>query len=589
MSLKKKILYLSGLSIAGYITYKYVDKRKKKYLANELNKTPPLSWKPSGRSQIVSNMKNKLYDILVIGGGISGSGCALDATTRGLKVAMVEKGDFAHETSSKSTKLLHGGVRYLEKAFKSFDLSNLTLVLEALQERKFVLDSLPYIAKPIQIMLPIYNRLMIPYFLLGLKFYDYFSWNRSLGNSHYISKTETVRNFPNIDKTNLKGSIVYYDGIHDDSRSNIMIALTAAYYNADILNYCEVIELIKKNGIVVGAVCRDKIKNKVFEIHAKCVISTVGPFTDQIQQMANVGSKKLVVPSSGIHLVVPKEFGVKDMGLLDPNTADGRILFFIPWMNKTILGSTDNPCKIENEPKPKDEEIQFVLNEANKFLKAEKHITKKDVLSAWSGIRPLVRDPNYKNTKNLARNHIVYQTNENLIVLAGGKWTTYRKMAEDAVNHAVCKFGLNPIRPCITSYLKMLGSHSYSVDLFSKIERDLDLTEKEANHLANRFGDRSFLIGNYKQKHLSLRKLHKNYNFSEEEVNYSIDYEMACKPADVLTRRMRLGFIDVKAAEESLNRVLEIFKKKMQWTNAELKQEKKECLKALESLGLGIL
>ncbi|KRH92885.1 Glycerol-3-phosphate dehydrogenase [Pseudoloma neurophilia] len=589
MSWRNRILFCAGAGIAGYAIYRHYDNRKKEKMAQVLNSTPPRSWKPNSRDRTLSNLKTKLYDILVIGGGINGAGCALDGATRGLKVAMVEGGDFGQETSSKSTKLIHGGVRYLEQAFKTLDMRNLSLVIEALYERKFILDAIPYVAKPLKIMLPVYNRLMVPYFLAGLKMYDLFSWNRSLGPSHYISTEETVKNFPDIEKSKLKGSIVYYDGIHDDARTNLMVAITASYYGADVLNYCKVIELIKKNGIIVGAKCENKLTKEVFEIHSKCVISTVGPFTDQIKKMANKDSQNLVVPSSGIHLVVPKEYGVHNMGLLDPNTADGRVLFFIPWMDKTILGSTDNPCKVEQNPRAKEDEVQFILNEANKFLRNEKQLSKKKVLSAWSGIRPLVKDPTHTNTKTIARTHVVHQTEENLILLAGGKWTTYRAMAEDAINMAIKKNNLVAERPCITPYIKLLGSHQYGPDLYARIERELNISEKETDHLINRYGDRAFIMSDYKQENQTFTKLHENYLFSEEEVKYSIEHEMACKPADILSRRMRLGFIDVKAAEQCIDKVLEIFKNNLNFHKFDVKKEKKECIDYFNTLGLEIL
>lgn len=586
MGFKKKVVFCAGAALTGYIIYKHLDIKRRKKLAEYVSSQPPLSWKPSSREQTISQMKKKLYDILIIGGGISGAGCALDGATRGLKVSMVEAGDFGQETSSKSTKLIHGGVRYLETAFKTFDLGNLKLVLEALYERKFILDALPYLAKPIKIMLPVYNRLMIPYFLAGLKMYDLFSWSRSLGPSHYISSDKTARNFPHIEKKGLKGSIVYYDGIHDDARSNLMVVLTAAYYGADVLNYCKVVKLLKNNGVITGVLAENTLTNEKFEIHAKSIISTVGPFTDQIKEMANQQSRNLVVPSSGVHVVVPKEYGAHNMGLLDPNTEDGRMLFFIPWLNTNILGSTDNSCKVENNPTAKEDEIQFVLNEANKFLRKKRQLTKKHILSTWSGIRPLVKDPKNSKTKTIARNHIVYQTDENLIVLAGGKWTTYRAMAEDAINMAIDKNNLIAERPCITPFIKMIGTHGYNADLYVKLQREINISEQEAKHLIERFGDRAMLMNNYKHKDNTLTKLHPNHPFTKEEVQYSIDHELACKSSDILTRRMRLGFIDVKAAEQALDSVLEIFKKNLKIDTG---KEKKECIKYLNTLGLNIL
>jgi glycerol-3-phosphate dehydrogenase len=338
------------------------------------------------------NSQSNSYDLLIIGGGATGTGIALDAATRGLKVALVERDDFSSGASSKSTKLVHGGVRYLEKAFWNLDYGQYALVREALRERATFLDIAPHLAKPLPILLPVYNYWQLPYFWAGTKAYDLLAWSQGMGltGSYALSRTSALETFPLLKKDNLTGALVYYDGQQNDSRMNVSLAMTAALYGATVLNHAEVTALEKDaNGKICGARIKDTVagrndSNEEHVVYAKGVINATGPFSDGVEKLDDPSRKDLVAPSSGVHIVLPGDFSREDMGVLQASS-DGRVIFFLPWENRVIAGTTDSPCSIQAEPVAKEEEIGFILQEIRKFLTPEKSLSRDDVLAAWSG------------------------------------------------------------------------------------------------------------------------------------------------------------------------------------------------------------
>lgn len=409
---------------------------------------------PPRSDQIKALQGGEEYDVLVIGGGATGAGCALDAVTRGLKTAMVEADDFASGTSSRSTKLIHGGVRYLQKAILGLDLEQYRMVKEALQERASMLESAPHLAHPLPIMLPVYKWWQVPYFWVGIKCYDLVAGDRNVKSSYYLSKKDALELFPMLKKDKLVGALVYYDGQQDDARMCLAVALTAARHGATVCNHVEVLNLLKKDdgtgkSVLCGAKVKDHISGKEFTVKAKCIINATGPFTDIIRKMDDPKLKSICAPSSGVHIVLPGYYSPDQMGLLDPSTSDGRVIFFLPWQRHTIAGTTDLPCEITHNPKPTEDEIQFILNEIKNYLNKDVEVRRGDVLSAWSGIRPLVSDPNKGDTQSLARNHIVHVSPSNLITIAGGKWTTYRAMAEHTIDAAIKACNLKPDRKSV--------------------------------------------------------------------------------------------------------------------------------------------
>jgi len=329
------------------------------------------------------------YDLLIIGGGATGTGIALDAVTRGLKVALVERDDFSAGTSSKSTKLVHGGVRYLEKAIWNLDYSQLQLVIEALRERKGFLDIAPHLSSSLPILLPLRRLWEVPYMWIGCKTYDLLAGSQGLESSYFISRANALDSFPMLHKANLVGALVYYDGQHNDSRMNVSLALTASLYGATVLNHVEVTSLEKDpSGRICGALVRDLMAGDdatSFHVRAKGVINATGPFTDAIERMDDPNRPPIVSPASGAHIMLPGKLCPKGMGMLDAATSDGRVAFVLPWQGMTVAGTTDNACAVEREPVAREDDVAFILEQVNKLLDPKSALTRDDVLATWSG------------------------------------------------------------------------------------------------------------------------------------------------------------------------------------------------------------
>ncbi|KAG0270730.1 mitochondrial glycerol-3-phosphate dehydrogenase, partial [Linnemannia exigua] len=358
-----------------------------------------------------------VFDLLIIGGGATGAGCAVDAATRGLKVAMVERDDFSSGTSSRSTKLVHGGVRYLEKAVRELDIEQYKLVKEALNERANFLKVAPYLSYQLPIMLPIYKWWQVPYYWAGSKAYDLLAGHQGMESSYFLSRGKALEAFPMLKNDKLVGAMVYYDGQHNDSRMNVALGLTAVQYGAVIANHVEVIELHKDNDKrLCGARVRDTMTGK----------------------------------------------DPGNMGLLDPATSDGRVIFFLPWQGNTIAGTTDSATDVTPNPMATEEEINWILGEVKNYLNPDVKVRHEEVLAAWSGIRPLVRDPAAKSTEGLVRNHMINVSASGLLTITGGKWTTYRAMATETIDEAIKVFGLNPTSGCSIERVKLIGPHGYS-------------------------------------------------------------------------------------------------------------------------------
>jgi len=471
----------------------------------------------------------KAWDIIIIGGGATGLGAAVDAASRGYKTLLIEQFDFGKGTSGRSTKLVHGGVRYLEQG-------NIKLVMEALRERGYLLKNAPHLTTALPFVVPVYSRVNKFYYGIGLKLYDVLSGKLSLGKTKLLSKKETIEHLPGIDEKKLKGGILYYDGQFDDARLAIELAITAAKYGATVLNYCEAIDLLKENNKVKGVVFEDLINEITYEANAKVVINATGVFTDRIIQMDDTEREALVEPSQGIHLVIDKKFFPGNNAMMIPKTDDKRVLFAVPWHDKVVLGTTDTPVdEISFEPRPLEEEIEFVLNHANRYL--AQTIKRNDVKSMFAGLRPLVRKRGTKTTAMLSRDHTIMVSKAGLVTITGGKWTTYRKMAEDAIDNAVFVAKLER-KECITKKLS-IGNER---DAFAK---------KEGNNF-----------------------IHTSFQYSERDVAYFVKNEMAMTVEDVLARRTRLLFLDAQAAIEVAPLVAKAMASAMQkdeqWINEQI-------------------
>ncbi|KAG6604483.1 Glycerol-3-phosphate dehydrogenase [Phytophthora cinnamomi] len=385
------VVGVSGLSGAAIVSAKEPQRLVAPIQCEDGSTIMP--YETPSRAAQLQRLKQEQFDVLVIGGGATGSGCALDAATRGLNTAVVEASDFAAGTSGRSTKLIHGGIRYLETAFMKLDYAAFKLVNEALEERSFFLSAAPYMNRPLPIMIPIYKWWEVPYMWVGAKAYDVVAGSkRFVPGSYYINAEEAMFQFPMLRKEGLKGAIVYYDGQMNDTRMNVSIALTATQNGATVANYVKVVRLIKDDeGKVRGAHVKDSITGEEWDVKAHAVVNATGPFTDALRQMDDPKKEKICVPAAGVHTVLPDHFSPNRMGLIVPKTSDGRVLFFLPWENGTLAGTTDSQSEITMLPSPTKEEVDFIIDEANRYL--AKDVTRNDIKSAWSGIRPLVKDP----------------------------------------------------------------------------------------------------------------------------------------------------------------------------------------------------
>ncbi|TRZ14683.1 hypothetical protein HGM15179_012437 [Zosterops borbonicus] len=537
---------------------------------------------PSREQQLAALQSGEEFDVLVIGGGATGCGCALDAATRGLKTALLERDDFSSGTSSRSTKLIHGGVRYLQKAIMNLDFEQYRMVKEALEERAHLLQSAPHLSAPLPIMLPIYKWWQLPYYWVGIKMYDLVAGSQCLKSSYVLTKARALELFPMLRRDRLVGAIVYYDGQHNDARMNLAIALTAARYGAATANYTEVRHLLKSPDTgtgrqrVCGVRCRDVITGKEFDVRAKCVINATGPFTDSVRKMDDQEVPNICQPSAGVHIVMPGYYSPDNMGLLDPATSDGRVIFFLPWEKMTIAGTTDSPTDVTQHPIPTEEDINFILSEVRNYLGADVEVRRGDVLAAWSGIRPLVTNPDSKDTQSLSRNHVVTVSDSGLITIAGGKWTTYRAMARDTIDTAIREHNLKA-GSCRTMGLQLEGAQDWSPTLYIRLVQDYGLESEVAQHLASTYGGKAFEVAKIAQvtgKRWPIvgKRLVSEFPYIEAEVVYGVK-EYARTAVDIISRRTRLAFLNVQAAHEALPRIVDIMAKELNWCEQKKKEE----------------
>lgn len=527
------------------------------------------------RESQVNDLKSGDYDLLVIGAGATGAGIALDATTRGLKTALVERDDFSSGTSSRSTKLIHGGVRYLEQAVLKFDTTQFNLVRDALRERSTLLRIAPHLCHPLPILTPLYNRIDVPYYRTGLKLYDRLSGRSLLKKSYFVGAKEALQRFPMLRPENLRGGVIYYDGQFDDSRMNTAIALTAAHYGAHVANHVEVTGLLHHKTKLVGARVRDRFTQSEWEIRAKVVVNATGPFSDAIRKLDDKKAIPMLTASSGTHIVLSKSFSPPHTGLLIPKTEDGRVLFLLPWLDHTLVGTTDNPAKITDHPKPTEDDVTYILRQLERCFALK--VKKSDILSTWTGLRPLVSDPRAVDTARLSRDHVIQVSDSGLITVGGGKWTTYRKMAEDAVDLIAQTISNIFVKACCTEKVLLRGGEHYAEEAWRSLVIDFRLTEERARYFHRAYGSVAPEVlklceGKY------AKPIHPRHPFLEGEILYAVREEMARTLVDVLARRLRLTFLDKAAVKESAARVADIMAEELKW-DARLRSERLDELK----------
>ncbi|WP_179346506.1 glycerol-3-phosphate dehydrogenase/oxidase [Winogradskyella ursingii] len=498
------------------------------------------------RSLLIDQLKHtKKWDVIIIGGGATGLGVALDCTTRGYKTLLLEQVDFAKGTSSRSTKLVHGGVRYLAQG-------HIDLVKEALHERGLMLKNASHLVGNQPFIIPNYKWWDKWFYTLGLKVYDFLAGKLSFGKSMGISKSETVNRLSTVRKDKLKGGVVYHDGQFDDARLAVNIAQTAIENGATLLNHFKVKNLTKdEKNLVNGIIAIDTETLKEYELSGRTIINATGVFTDEILKMDNQHAEDKIRPSQGIHLVLDRSFLPGNDAIMIPKTDDGRVLFLVPWHDRVVVGTTDTLLDSHSlEPKPLKEEINFILDTANKYL--NKHVTKDDVLSIFAGLRPLAapKDKSEK-TKEISRSHKIIVSNSELITITGGKWTTYRKMAQDTVDKMINLKNLQQ-RDCKTEDLLIHGANG---------------TVDKSNRLFF-YGTDKYGIQKLIDEDPTLAEpLHPRLEFTKAEVVWSIKNEMARTIEDVLARRVRVLFLDAKAAIEISPYVGEVLRKELNQTD----------------------
>lgn len=467
------------------------------------------------------------WDIIIIGGGATGLGIAMDAASRGFKTLLLERGDFAKGTSSRSTKLVHGGVRYLAQG-------NIGLVYEALHERGLLIKNAPHLVHNLSFIIPCYKKLQQIFYLLGLKFYDLLAGRLSFGKSVSINKKETFEKLPTLKENHLEGGVVYHDGQFDDARLAINIAQTAAEKGAVVLNYCKVTNLLKnENGKINGVIAKDLETNKIYSLQSKSVINATGVFVDEILKMDNEYQKDLVRSSQGVHLVFDKSFLSSDDAIMIPKTKDGRVLFIIPWHDKALIGTTDTPMQMHSiEPHALKKEIEFILSTTANYLTHPP--TSNDILSVFAGLRPLAApDKETDSTKEISRSHKIIVADSGLITIIGGKWTTFRKMAEDTVNKAI-KISNLPFAKCITQDLPI---HGYLNSVIIN------------NDVLQIYGSDETKIRDLISKNPELGEpLFPQNIYIKAQVVWAVREELARTVEDVLARRLRVLFLDAKLA-----------------------------------------
>lgn len=470
--------------------------------------------------------KNPQFDTIVIGGGATGLGVALDAASRGFKTLLLEQADFAKGTSSRSTKLIHGGVRYLAQG-------DIKLVYEALFERGLLLKNAPHVVSMQPFVIPTYKWWSEFLYGFGLKIYDWMAWRYRFPKTSILSKRSVVRMLPNIEQTNLKGGVLYYDGQFDDARLAINIAQTCASQGGVLINYMRVNSLLKDNdGKVCGVTATDLEGDKDYTIFSKAVVNATGVFVDDVLRMDSADGKPMVRPSQGVHIVLDQSFLSGDKALMIPATEDGRVLFAVPWRGHVLAGTTDTPLEQYNlDPIPLKEEVAFILKTLSEYLVRKPQ--EKDVLSVFAGLRPLAAQGNKNGkTKEISRSHKLVTSASGLVTITGGKWTTYRKMAEDTVDETIRAAGLKHV-PCHTAELRI---HGFAEDVKAK------------DHLAGYGSDAARIRRLIEYRPELNQKLHQDFPFTAAEVVWGVNHEMARTVEDILARRLRILFINANAA-----------------------------------------
>ncbi|WP_373330729.1 glycerol-3-phosphate dehydrogenase/oxidase [Salmonirosea aquatica] len=520
---------------------------------------------PMNRADNLSRLQSENFDICIIGGGASGAGCALDAALRGYRVALIDKKDFASETSSRSTKLIHGGVRYLEQAFTKLDFAQLKQVRHGLEERHIVIKNAPHLARPLALLTPVFSWIEGVYYSIGLKMYDWFANDDTLPKGRWLSKKEVLSRMPTLDKDKLHSAVLYYDGQHDDARYCLALVQSAHEQGVAVANYVEVLGFLKDPvGKLSACSVEDAFTHQTFSIKAKVFVNCTGTFADRIRLLANPTLPNRMRPSKGVHVVLPYETLNSTDAMLIPKTSDGRVVFAIPFEGQLVVGTTDTEYRnVENEPVLEQSEVNFLLDTLRPYLKKDPE--SGDIKAGFGGLRPLLAADPTKSTKGLTRDHEVeHDSKSNLVSLLGGKWTTYRLMAKDAVDKVEELLEQN--NPCLTADHLLAGGENFNYDAWKTIQQEYDLGEDTCKHLILKYGSRAErVVGLIKTDATLADRLLPNLPYLKAEVVFAARYEMAATPRDFLARRIRMEITDWDATLACLPTVCDLMAGELGW------------------------
>jgi glycerol-3-phosphate dehydrogenase len=519
------------------------------------------------RSEAWREVDGANFDVCVIGGGATGSGCALDAQLRGLSTVLIEAGDFASATSSRSTKLIHGGVRYLQEAVTDLDPGQYNVVKRALRERRFMLDNARFLAHPMEFLVPCYSRWEVVYYGVGVKIYDRIAGKHNFFPSRYRSAADSLERWPLLQGTGLKGTIAYADGQFDDARYAVALVQTFTHAGGEAVNHARVVRLQQDaGGKIAEAKIEDQLSGIRTAVRARVFVNATGPYSDHIRAMANPEVEKRLRLSKGVHILLPLDERTIE-AVVVPKTDDGRVVFAIPWLGRLLVGTTDDEVTHEDEMVVKRSEAEYLLRQLNRYL--SRPYTVADIVGGFAGVRPLVSSGQAGKTKKLIREHEVeVDRTSGLISVLGGKWTTYRAMAEDAINAVQQQLGL-AVGGCITREHHLSGSEGFSADYVSTLVAEYGIPEPTARHLTEKFGTNAGAVLDLaKQQPELAQPIVNGYPAIQAEIAYSARNEMAATLDDVLERRTGLQFYSWKTAAAAAPVAASVMQREMGWSSA---------------------
>lgn len=519
------------------------------------------------RAEELKDISGKQFDLCVIGGGATGAACALDAQLRGIRTVLVEAGDFAGATSSTATKIVHGGVRYLEEAIKGADLQEYHALVRALHERLRMLENAPHLTRKLEFLVPSYHWIDVAYLDIGLKIYDWLAGPGRISPSKYLSQEETLKRMPELNQKGLIGSVEYADGQFDDARYNVTLVQTFTVAGGNALNYARVTDFRRQAGRkICGVVVKDQLAENTFDVNAKAIVNATGPVSDSIRQLATPALHKRMRPSKGAHILLPLDVFPTQDALLIPKTEDGRVLFVIPWCGRLLVGTTDEEVSPDAELVVTSEDVEYLLRHLNQYL--ARPVTADEVVSGFAGARPLVGSEDGGDTKTLARDDVIeVDPASGLISIMGGKWTTHRAMAEDTINRVQQVLGV-PETDSKTRNHVLFGGEGFTDDCWEKLCRRYQLSEETARHLTSKFGTAAEKVLLLASENAALTQpVLTGRPAIQGEVIYSVRYEMAATIEDVLARRLGMQLYSWRDAIDAAPVVGSLMAAELGWTS----------------------